>query len=409
MSKRPNSSQNSLEPWEAEIIKAMLARGGFSNQKIVAYFSRPTRSINQARVVDIKNGRIFGKVQSASNQRLDDFLSHWPDIDPQTGLHVLGDELLLKAREAMLLAVQSYNNPKTYFRSEVFIVIAMIAWTYLLHAYYKSKGVDYRHHVTKDGKKVVALTQHGAPRYWELEQCIRHTGCPLDTATKNNLLFLIQIRHEIEHRLTHRIDDALSAKLQACCLNFNRVLRQLFGEHLALHRDLSVALQFVSFSLDQQKAMFKDQSLPPNVATAQKEFEEHLSDQEFNDPHYAFRVALVQRAVSNKGTADQVVQIVPAGSDDETEINRVLLKEVERKKFKPAQVVKLMQGEGFTAFTMDTHSKLWKSLKAKDPAKQYGVTLSDGQWYWYETWIARVREYCVEKWPQPVATGGPIS
>jgi hypothetical protein len=331
MSKASKSGHNSLEPWEAEIIKAMIERGGFSNQKIVAYFSRPTRSINQARVVDIKKGRIFGHLQHASGQRLDDFLSHWPDIDPQTGLHVLGDELLLKAREAMLLAVQSYNNPKTYFRSEMFIVIAMIAWTYLLHAYYKSKNVDYRHHATKDGKKVVALTHHGAPRYWELEQCVKQSECPLDSATKNNLLFLIQIRHEIEHRLTHRIDDALSSKFQANCLNFNRVLRQLFGERLALHRDLSVALQFVSFSLDQQKAMFTDQSLPPNVATAQKEFEARLTDREFNDPHYAFRVALVQRAVSNKGTADQVVQMVPAGSEDEAKINRVLLKEVEKR------------------------------------------------------------------------------
>jgi hypothetical protein len=402
MTKAPRMSQNALEPWEVETIKAMLARGGFSNQKIVAYFSRPTRSINQARIVDVKKGRIFSSLMPAGDQRLDDFLDHWPDIDPQTGLHVLGDELLLKAREAMLLAVQSYNSPKTYFRSEVFIVISMIAWTYLLHAYYKSKNVDYRHHVTKDGKKTAALTQHGAPRYWELEQCIKHNGCPLDTATKNNLLFLIQIRHEIEHRLTHRIDDALSAKLQACCLNFNRVLRQLFGEHLALHRDLSVALQFVSFSLDQQKAMFKDQSLPPNVATAQTKFEAHLTDQEFNDPNYAFRVALVQRAVSNKGKADQVVQIVPAGSEDEAKINRVLLKEVERKKFKPKQVVEAMKAQGFGSFTMDAHSKLWKTLTARDPAKQYGVTLSDGQWYWYETWIARVREYCLEKWPKPL-------
>lgn len=400
MIRSPRTSQNHLEPWEVEIIKAMLVRGGFPNQQIIAYFSRPTRSINQGRIVDIKKGKIFGGLKPASADRLDDFLSHWPDIDPQSGLHVLGDELLLKAREAMLLAVQSYNNPKTYFRSEVFIVIAMIAWTYLLHAYYKAKGIDYRHHVTKDGKRVVAFTQHGAPRYWELEQCIKHTGCPLDPPTKTNLLFLIQIRHEIEHRLTQRIDDALSAKLQACCLNFNRVLRQLFGEHLALHRDLSVALQFVSFSLDQQKAMFKDQTLPSNVATAQTEFEKSLSTEEFNDPRYAFRVALVQRAVSNKGTADQVVQIVPAGSEDEAEINRVLLKEVEKTKFKPAQVVKMMKSEGFSNFTMDAHSKLWKSLKAKDPAKQYGVKIGDGQWYWYETWVSRVREYCVSTWPQ---------
>lgn len=45
-------------------------------------------------------------------------------------------ELAIKAREAMLSAVQIYNNPNIQFKSETFIVLSIIAWTYLLHAYY---------------------------------------------------------------------------------------------------------------------------------------------------------------------------------------------------------------------------------------------------------------------------------
>ncbi len=30
-----------------------------------------------------------------------------------------------------------------------------------------------------------------------------------------------ELRHEIEHRSISRIDDAVSARLQACCINFN--------------------------------------------------------------------------------------------------------------------------------------------------------------------------------------------
>src|SRR3546814_1073075 len=39
---------NTLERWEVEIVKAMIHRGGdFTNdQDILAYFTRPTRSIN---------------------------------------------------------------------------------------------------------------------------------------------------------------------------------------------------------------------------------------------------------------------------------------------------------------------------------------------------------------------------
>ena len=85
------------------------------------------------------------QAKAATDEELQTLPGRWPLIDPATGLHIHGDELLIKAREAMLLAVQSYNNPKTHFRSEVFIVTAIIAWTYLFHAYYKAQGIDYRY------------------------------------------------------------------------------------------------------------------------------------------------------------------------------------------------------------------------------------------------------------------------
>ena len=50
-------------------------------------------------------------------------------------------ELLKKSREAMLTATNVYNNPLIQFKSETFITLSIIAWTYLLHAYYESKGI----------------------------------------------------------------------------------------------------------------------------------------------------------------------------------------------------------------------------------------------------------------------------
>ena len=54
------------------------------------------------------------------------------------------DELVKKSREAMLAAVQIYNNPAITFKSESYITLCVIAWTYLLHAFYRSKNIDYR-------------------------------------------------------------------------------------------------------------------------------------------------------------------------------------------------------------------------------------------------------------------------
>jgi hypothetical protein len=47
-------------------------------------------------------------------------------------------ELIAKSREAALSAIRVFNDPMTKFKSESFIVLMIIAWTYLLHAYYRS-------------------------------------------------------------------------------------------------------------------------------------------------------------------------------------------------------------------------------------------------------------------------------
>ena len=71
----------------------------------------------------------------------------------------------------------------------------------------KREGIDYGY--KKGGG--VEKTPSGADKYWELGQCLAHGKCPLEKGVVNNLKFLIEIRHEIEHRSTNRIDDALSA------------------------------------------------------------------------------------------------------------------------------------------------------------------------------------------------------
>lgn len=48
-------------------------------------------------------------------------------------------ELLKKSREAALAAVQIFNNPNISFKSESYVVLMIIAWTYLLHAYFRDQ------------------------------------------------------------------------------------------------------------------------------------------------------------------------------------------------------------------------------------------------------------------------------
>jgi hypothetical protein len=99
-------------------------------------------------------------------------------------------ELVRKAREAMLTAVQIFNNPQIEFKSELFIVTTTIAWTYLHHAYYRKKGIEYRRYEEGPQRRRFIRTKHGAVWHWSLEDCLNCKDCPLDDLVKKNLKVL---------------------------------------------------------------------------------------------------------------------------------------------------------------------------------------------------------------------------
>ena len=49
----------------------------------------------------------------------------------------------------------------------------------------------------------------------------------------------------------------------------------------------------------------------------------------------------------------------------------VIIKEKDKKKYLPSQIVQLMKDEGYS-FKMHTHTLLWKEMDAKNPSNNYG-------------------------------------
>jgi hypothetical protein len=309
----------------------------------------------------------------------------------------IATELVKKSREAMLTAVQIFNNPQIDFKSELFIVTAVIAWTYLLHAYYRKNGIDYRQVDPRhQGKRARYLTtRYGAVRHWSLEECLEKASCPIPEPVKKNLLFLIGIRHEIEHQMTTRIDDQLSAKFMASALNFNTAIKEFFGRQYSLEAEQAFSIQFSSIDKDTVKTLLIQADLPKNIRAFLVEFDNGMTQDEYDDPRFSFRVALVQKAVNSKTTADQLLQLVPPGSEVFDAVNKAILKETEKVKYRPKTIVDHMKAEGFTKFTMHKHTLLWQEKDAKNPKYQYGTKV-EGQWYWYEPWLVQVRQYCAK-------------
>jgi len=305
------------------------------------------------------------------------------------------NELIKKSREAMLTAVQVYNNPQVNFKSETFITLVVIAWTYLMHSYYRSKRIDYRYFDTKGTRKKYHRTKKGAFKHWELERCINCDDCPLDSATKNNLRFLIGIRHEIEHQMTNKIDEFLSAKLQACAMNYDYYLTTFFGDKYGVSKELTLSIQFSAVNPQQEEQLVDNPRLTTNVKNFIATFENDLPDADKLNSRYAYRILYVPINAKREGQADRVVEFIKPDSELAGEIERVLIKETEKNKYIPSEIITMMQNEGFSKFKMGAHIDLWKTLDGRNPNKHLGVKVSK-TWYWYDSWVVIVRNHCQE-------------
>lgn len=311
-------------------------------------------------------------------------------------VHSIAEQLLAQSRDAALAGVQNFNSPLIAFKSETFIVLMHIAWTYLLHAYFRRTHVEYRYFRQAGRRRRFERTQNGGFKYWDLAKCLAVRECPLDNETKANLRFLIGLRDEITHHMSPALDRYVSARYQACCLNYNRYARQLFGDRYGIDQHLTYSLQLQSISREQLTAP-AEADLPPTVRSFIAQFDSELSAEELNSERFAYRVLFVPKLVGKPGQADEVIEFVKPDSEVARSVNRdyVAFKEVERPKFLPSQIVRMMQEEGFLDFGMYNHTSLWKSMDAKNPGKGYGVFVA-GAWYWYSRWVDVVRQHCVD-------------
>lgn len=309
-------------------------------------------------------------------------------------------ELVKKSREAALSAVQIFNNPNILFKAEAYIVLMIIAWTYLMHAHYRSVKIEYRYFKQNGQRQKFDTTKNGAYKYWELERCLNDDASPIDKDSANNLKFLIGLRHEIEHQMTTKIDDILSARFQACCLNYNTYIKQLFGDELGIENHLSFSLQFSTISTEQKELLEQHKELPANIQGYIQNFDQALSDEEFGSQKYAYRILFVPKTANRKGQADRVVEFVKADSPLAEALNKeyAVIKETEKPKYLPKQVVTQMVAEGYPEFNMHLHTQLWQCEDAKNPDKSFGTLVAGKHWHWYENWLERVRAYCEEKY-----------
>ena len=197
--------------------------------------------------------------------------------------------------------------------------------------------------------------------------------------------------------MTTKIDDYLSARFQACCLNYNEFIKYLFEDKLGIDKHLSFSLQFSSIDEEHANQLREFKDLPRNIATYINGFDENIPENEYNDMRYSYRVLYVPKSVNRKGQADKVIEFLPANSPEAEKLNKeyVLIKEKEKPKFLPSKVIEIINGKGYGGFGMHQHTQLWKLKDAKNKGNEFGTKVANA-WYWYQNWVDEVEKHCLE-------------
>ncbi|WP_298937868.1 DUF3644 domain-containing protein [uncultured Ruegeria sp.] len=370
--------EGALTDDEKRIVKGFLARGD-RNQDIQALVNLGRKAtINSARVTEVKQD---DAIVPASDADLDFFKEKKKCYDPQTGLNLYDDERLIRAREAMLLAVQVFNSPTLRFKAEVFAVQANIAWTYLLHEFYLREGAQI---IQEDGRSLL------------LSQMIAREDCPLSQGIKDNLESLKQIRDAVEHTLFRRADNRFLSIFQACCLNFEKTICMLFGPDVALSNDLSFSLQFAKMDFD-QLVQVQDFDVPEHIRTLEKQLDEDLGEERLSDIEYRFRVVYT---FENSTKSKSHIKFVHPDDEGADEVRNVLIKrEISDKLFphKAAVVASLVQERSGRQFNTHNHTQAWRKFDVRPRAnvgqpentnKDYCIYhLAHGDYTYSEKWV----------------------
>ena len=195
--------------------------------------------------------------------------------------------------------------------------------------------------------------------------------------------------------MTTRIDDLLSARFQACCINYHEAVVSFFGDKYGIAKHLAVSLQFSCLGSDQIDTLDQHPGLPGHIKRYVEGFDGALAPDDFTSPKYAYRVIFVPKTVNRPNQADQVITFVKADSEIAQTVNAAyaVVKETEKPKWLPSQIVKKMKDEGFPRFGIHQHTEFWKSHDAKNSSRGYGVKIAK-TWYWYASWVDEVCDHC---------------
>ena len=279
-------------------------------------------------------------------------------------------------------AVETYNRPRTGFRIENYIILMVIAWTKLFHAYFQTTMGERYFYKEKNGrfKRI-----DGEKKAWELTECIKNyqknaSINRMSDATVANLKFFIGIRNKIEHRYwdSTTLDILLFGECQSLLYNYENMIVSLFGEDYSLNTSLAYALQFSHLRVAEQLKAQRE-LLSKDMQDIKKYIDKYktdLSDDIYNSQEYSVKLLQIPK-LSNTNRSDLSVEFVnwsTLNEEDKENYNKVtaIIKDKIIKQpvsnanmLKPKDVRDAIKDKTGVEISQNNHTDLWKAFKVR--------------------------------------------
>lgn len=290
--------------------------------------------------------------------------------------------ILENSINSALTAVETYNRPKTTFRMENYIILMIIAWTKLFHAYFHvTKGEKYFYKEKNGRYKII----DGEKKAWELKECIKNyqknsSDNKLSEAVVANLELFIGIRNKIEHRYweSSALDIVLFGECQALLYNYENLLIALFGEDYSLNTCLAYSLQFSHLRSRQQEIAQKD-LLSKDMQDIKKYIDKYktdLSQDIFDSQEFSIKLLQIPK-ISNTNKRDLSIEFVnwnAINEEEKTSYEKItaLIKDKIVKQpvsnvnmLKPGDVIKAVEAKTGVKLSQNNHTDLWKAFNIR--------------------------------------------
>ena len=290
--------------------------------------------------------------------------------------------ILESSINSALTAVETYNRPKTNFRIENYIILMVIAWTKLFHAYFQATLGERYFYKEKNGRYKII---DGEKKAWELKECIKNypkyeRNYHLSEAVIANLNFFIGIRNKIEHRYwdSSALDILLFGECQSLLYNYENTVVKLFGEEYSLNTSLAYALQFSHLRATKQLTAQRE-LLSRDMQNIKKYIEKYktdLSQEVFDSQEFSIKLLQIPK-ISNTNRADLSVEFVNWNSlDEEDKINYNKITAIIKDKIvrqpvsnanmlKPSKVIDEVYTRTNVKINQSDHICLWKSFNIR--------------------------------------------